>query len=254
MSRTGSVVDRTATLSATLAPSDRRSQYPTQNTPSEATMRPIPTGPLPTFHSLTNFRFPLGTPAQIVEEYEEVCRLLFVTLGRRGGRTGEEGDEEDGFDLAKGIGTGLERMARLLEKAGVIGPLISLLSLISYLVLLFPFFSLYFLNHPRLNHNRGSVLSVTQETVSSSLLSFLGSVIKRFGRPAPVVRIGNNSNRGKAKERSRKIRGIVTKPVLTTETSERVELDPEKRAALLLTAMDVIEGLAWRIDEAAEDQ
>ena len=108
-----------------------------------------------------------------MKEYEEVCRLLFVTLGRRGGRTSEEGDEEDGFDLVKGIGTGLERMARLLEKAGVIGPLISLLSLISYLVLLFPFFSLYFLNQPRLNHNCGSVLSVTQETVSSSLLSFL---------------------------------------------------------------------------------
>lgn len=208
-------------------------------------------GPLPTFHSLTNFRFPPGTPHEIEVQYEEVCREFFMTLGKRAGRSGPAEDDKDEFELARGIGMALEKMARILVSAGVMGPLISLFSLLSYLILLFPPFALCFLNHPRSLRYRADNQGLGSP---SKLLPLLGSIITRFGRPSPVVKALDSSNRGKARERSRRMRGIVEKPVAVFGADERVDIDLGKRTALLLKVLDILEGLAWRIDESREEQ
>lgn len=88
------------------------------------------------------------------------------------------------------------------------------------------------------------------------MLSLLGRVIKRFGRPAPVVRIADKNVKGKARERSRRVRGVMTKPqVAAVKTvDDRVELEVPKRNALLFAALEVLEGLVWRASAANEEK
>lgn len=137
-------------------------------------------------------------------------------------------------------------MAYLLDTAGIVGPLAALLSLISSLVLLFPQFAGYYLNDPLLSRYH-----------TSKLLGLLAKVIKRFGRPAPVVRVVEKSGKGKARDRSRRLRGVVLRPASKptgVEEEERIELEPAKRSALMFAVVEVLEGLAWGLPERAEDQ
>ncbi|KAI5474747.1 hypothetical protein MNV49_002525 [Pseudohyphozyma bogoriensis] len=219
---------------------------PTAATTAAADPLPTPTAsasPTPTFHSLTNLRLPPGTPPAVIAEYEEVCKELFMTLGRK---RGEDMGEDEGVVLARGVGLGLENLARILESIGVIGPLIALLSLIAHLVLLFPpFTSLYLMDYegPRQVH--------------SKLIPLLGSIATRFGRPAPTSRSSEKSaTKGIARERSRKVRGVTFRadPVKEAEKDARVEVGEEKRVALLFGVVAVLEGLAWRMPDRCESR
>jgi hypothetical protein len=217
------------------------------NNPVEDSPSLPETTAIPTFHFLTNLRFPSGTPPATIAEYEEVTRDLFVTLGRRTLRYNSLGeDASDLASLVRGVGGGLEAMAYLLDNAGIVGPLSALLSLISSLVLLFPQFAGYYLNDHLLSRYH-----------TSKLLGLLAKVIKRFGRPAPVVRVVEKSGKGKARDRSRRLRGVVLRPASKptgVEEEERVELEPAKRSALMFAVVEVLEGLAWGLPERAEDQ
>jgi hypothetical protein len=238
---TGTVLGHTHSSTANFGPRPSLDATPTPTL--------TPTSPVPTFHSLANLRFPPGTPPSITSDYEEICRELFAVLGKRP-ELGED-IEMSAFHLAQGIGVALEGLAQTLDSGGLVGPLISLFSLISHLVLLFSPFTLYFLNDPH-----PSPLLRSPALASSKLLSLLARIIKRFGRPTPVVRAVDNSGKGKARERSRRVRGVVTKPqvVQSKEQDERVELEPGKRSALLLAVMEILEGLAWRATETSEEQ
>lgn len=233
---------------------------PSDAPPSSSSTNDPPT-PVPTFHYLTNLRFPPGTPPNLVQDYEEACRDLFTTLGKRAGGTrfhgpghGQGGggesdfsDESSGATLAVGLGEGLAELARLLESAAIVGPLIAVLSLLSTLVFLFPVFALYFLNDAQMTRRRAP----------SKLLPLLAKIVKRFGRPSPAVRIAEKGSRlGKAKERSRRVRGVVlrTSVVPAKDEDERVDLDPAKREGLLFVVVEVLEGLAWRMPERVEEK
>ena len=63
------------------------------------------------------------------------------------------------------------------------------------------------------------------------------------------------SNRGKARERSRKIRGIVKRlpTEVVKELDGRVELEAGKRDSLMGATLSLLEGIAWRVDEAGEE-
>lgn len=220
--------------------------HPTNGTTARlAAQAPTPSPthaiPAPTFYILSNLRFPPGTDSAVVAEYEEICCQLFLALGKQ---TREDDADDEGYEFAHMIGIRLEGMARVLEAAGMIGPLVGLLSLISYLVLLFPAFSLVFLNRSHSpNHHH------------SELLSLLAQIIQRFGRPLPIVRLVDYSNRGKARERSRRIRGIVKRlpAEVVKELDGRVELEAGKRDSLMSAVLSVLEGVAWRVDEAGEE-
>lgn len=207
-----------------------------------------------------SLRLPPGTPLATVTEYEDVCRDLSSTLGQRpslvnpanGNLFGVVADTTS--HLARGVGTSLESLARILDTAGVVGPLISLLSLLSSLILLFPPFALHFLNVPL---SPAQILP-PQGKHKSKLLALLARVVKRFGRPAPVVRAGEKSGRGgKARERTRRVRGVAAKPAGSVDKAgddERVELESAKRIALLSAVVEVLEGLSWRMTERAKDR
>lgn len=208
---------------------------------------PVHTVPAPTFYILSNLRFPHGTDPVVVAEYEEICSQLFLALGKQ---TRDDEGEDQGYEFAEMIGIRLEGMARVLEGAGLIGPLISLLSLISYLVFLFPAFSLVFLNRSYSLHHQH------RSQTTSELLPLLGQIVTRYGRPSPIVRVVDNSNRGKARERSRRIRGIVKRmpAEVVKELDGRIELDSVKREVLMSATLDILEGIAWRVDEAGEER
>lgn len=211
---------------------------------------PPPTTPIPTFHFLTSLRLPPGTPIATIAGYDDICRDLSGALGQRPSpylnpddstRLGVAG-EGDVTKLARSVGTSLEALAQVLEAAGVVGPLVALFSLISSLVLLFPPFAFHFLN-------------ATQGKQQSKLLPLLARVLKRFGRPAPVARVGekNGGRGGKQRERTRRVRGVASKPsgMVDKAVNDGVELEPAKRNALLVAVVEVLEGLAWRMPEDA---
>ncbi|KAK4701742.1 hypothetical protein P7C70_g4487, partial [Phenoliferia sp. Uapishka_3] len=223
-------------------------------------VNPPPQTPIPTLHSLISLRLPLGTPLATVTEYEDVCRDLSSTLGQRpsafhSNNTNLFGVHSDSIShLTRGVGSSLESLARILEEAGVIGPLISLLSLLSSLILLFPSFALHFLNVPI----SAAQILPPQGKRQLKLLALLARVVRRFGRPTTVVRTGEKAGRGgRPPQRTRRIRGGVgTRPVsaIDKESEERVELEPGKRIPLLSAVVEVLEGLAWRMNERAKER
>lgn len=165
------------------------------------------------------------------------------------------------------LGSGLETMLRLLEGAGTIGPIIPLLSLISTLILLFPEFSLYFLNDPTTSNTTttsttNSNTSSINSTSESKFLPLLARIIRRFGKPTVPNRLVENPNiqssslsgRGKARERSRKQRGVLEKKSEGgKKDDERIEVEPIKRDGLIKGTLEVLEGLAWRIPDGTEE-
>lgn len=231
------------------------------NLVSTPTSAPIDTSPIPTFHYLTNFRFPSNTPHSIVADYEDVCRDIFTLIGKRKNTVsydksfeGRELEErEEMYEFIRGLGIGLEGMIHLLEQAGTIGPLIPLLSLISTLVLLFPSFALYFLNDSR---------TISFSTSESKLLPLLARIIRRFGKPSIPVRLGEDvasssnsmNDRGKFKERSRKLRlaAIRANAAVPKVDHERVDVEPVKRDSLVKITIEVLETLAWRLPPGEE--
>lgn len=249
------------------------STFNAQGIPIVTPTPPVDNSPIPTFHYLTNFRFPLGTPSSIIADYEDACRDFFTFLGRRRSTRStlehsfETREEEEYYELMvflRELGSGLETMLRLLEGAGTIGPIIPLLSLISTLILLFPEFSLYFLNDPTTistNTNTSSINSTSE----SKFLPLLARIIRRFGKPTLLNRLvedpSNQSTtssliggRGKARERSRKQRGVLEKKSEGgKKDDERVEVEPIKRNGLIKGTLEVLEGLAWRIPDGTEE-
>ncbi|ORY77576.1 hypothetical protein BCR35DRAFT_325508 [Leucosporidium creatinivorum] len=233
-----------------------------------------PSGPIPTFHALTNLRFPPHTPANITANYEELCRELFGILGRSStslGVGGGAGEEEAALQqhFLNPLAHTLESLATQLERAGIIGPLIQLLALIAQLILLFPGFTAYFLNAshtPTLN-------------TPSKFLPLLSRLLRRFGRP-PSPSSSRSSElastpggaslpsflgKGKAKERSRRVRGVVMRPQQIMGGvkgkgaeggygEERVELEGLKRERLVGRVLECLEGLAWRGGVGVEEQ
>lgn len=188
--------------------------------------------PIPTFYSLTNLRFSPATPIKLVQEYSEICRELFITLGKRA-----EMEEMNGTEFCSEIGFHLEGMVEVLLDAGLIGPLISLLSLLSSLVLLFPGFQEAFVHSDSISLN---------SVASSKLLSLLGRIITIFGRPTPLAK----TTRPKERKKSRTSRP--TNQEVKVVDEERVELEAGKRDAIVSAAVDILTGLAWRVDEAGE--
>ncbi|KAL8279916.1 hypothetical protein RQP46_007766 [Phenoliferia psychrophenolica] len=217
----------------------------------------VPQAAVPTFHSLMSLRLPVGTPLATVTEYEDVCRDLSATLGQRPSLVNASAnlfsiEIDTTSHLARGVGSSLEALARILDEAGVIGPLISLLSLLSSLILHFPPFALHFLNVPL---SPAQILP-PQGKRKSNLLALLARVVKRFGRPAPVARVGEKAARGgRTRERPRRVRAVGNKPLGAVEkaSEERIELEPAKRIALLSAVVEVLEGLAWRMTERAKE-
>lgn len=240
---------------------------------------PAPTTPVPTFHALTNLRFPPTTPATITTAYEELCREVFGILGRRSDSTPSTqhlpraSDEEAATrGFVNPLAHCLEGMVIQLDRAGLVGPLIQLLALISHLVLLFPAFSIYFLNaSPSL------VVDLPTPTAGSKFIPLLARLLKRFGRPPSPSKIASDlaastpggaslqltGGKGKAKERSRRVRGVVMRPqqmlngakgALKDGEEEKIELDSVKRERLLGKVLECLEGLAWRGGENMEEQ
>lgn len=188
--------------------------------------------PIPTFHFLTNLRLPAITSPALAQEYEDTCRDLFSLIGKRQG-------DHDGYTLAARIGEGLESLLRVLESASIVGPLIALLSLASSLILRFPAFSAYFLNE--------------RQGAASEWMNVLARVVRRFGRPVAVLR-SVGEKKGRARERSRRVRGVVQRVrEVEVKDDERVDLELGKRSALLLACVEVLEGLAWRMSERVEE-
>lgn len=191
------------------------------------------TEPIPTFHFLTNLRLPPTTSPSLAQEYEDTCRDLFSLIGKRQG-------DHDGYTLSSGIGEGLESLLRVLESASIVGPLVALFSLASSLILRFPAFGAYFLDD--------------RPNGASEWMGLLARVVRRFGRPVVVMRSAGEK-KGKARERSRRVRGVVQRVrEVEVKDDERVELEVGKRSALLLACVEVLEGLAWRMGERVEEE
>lgn len=232
---------------------------------------------MPTFHALTNLRFPSSTLPAISAAYEELCREVFGVLGRKGESDLHQHDEAATQAFVNALAHCLEGMAIQLDRAALVGPLIQLLALVSNLVLLFPSFSLYFLNDSAAT----SLLSSTapQAPHTSKFIPLLARLLKRFGRPPSPAKVAadlastpggaslslNGGGKGKAKERSRRVRGVIMRPQQVMNGAgaggkakdgeeDRIELDAVKRERLVGRILDCLEGLAWRGGESMEEQ
>lgn len=221
--------------------------------------------PVPTFHALTNLRFPPGTESAVVAEHESLCRELFTLLGRRapnpnGAAAADTSSALDTYLFVGALAHCLELLARLFEKTGIIGPLISILSLISTLVMLFAPFAEYYLG--------GAMMAQAADHSGSApppskLMALLARIVKRYGRPIPPAEADSSTGKGRAKERSRRTRGVVMrsakhlangKNAAAAELDDAVPLEQGKRVALLARVVELLEGLAWRADQVTEEQ
>jgi len=197
---------------------------------------PTPNGPAPTIRGLTSVRFAPATSTAILKEYEEVCCELFVALGRRDGL-------DDGVGpLVQGLCQSLISLISLFEREAIIGPLIGTLHLLSSLVLVFPQFT-------------ACLLPNDSRSGPGALLAVLAKIVRRFGRPTPPPRQPESAAKAKARERSRKAKGLAARAseAAAVAQEERVVLEPAKRVALLFGAVEVLEGLAWRMTDGQED-
>ncbi|GAA5887974.1 hypothetical protein JCM5296_001518 [Sporobolomyces johnsonii] len=248
--------------------------------PSPATLAP-PTGPIPTFHALTNLRFPSSTPPALVTEYESLTRELFSLLGRRidphphsqhhtsqllphASSTGNS--DSDALLLASGLCASFESLLRVLDQAALVGPLTALLSLLGHLTFLFPAFSKALLNDPSVAL-AAAAAGRAGPTTPSGMIPFVARIVARYARPPPPSRApvagfpaaGGVDPRRSLSFRSRKAK--VSRPPSAAAAAaaggsgkadesevERITLlDGRKRGALVEAALGVLEGCAWRL-------
>ncbi|SCV73353.1 BQ2448_7279 [Microbotryum intermedium] len=216
-----------------------------------------PISPVPTLHGITNIRFPSTLDPGLSLAYDDRCRELFGLLGRRSDPL--VGGSNDAAQLADGIVAVFDGLIDLLDQAGLVGPLINLLSLVGHLVLLFQHFANSYL---RETNTPGSRSRHAGEEAASDLLSKVGSLLRRYGRPLPPSRTASdlNPSRSRAKERSKRVRGFAMRAngtssaMVAVKDDDRVELDPTRRNALLFAISDFVDALAWRASEAGEER
>ncbi|KDE08433.1 hypothetical protein MVLG_01468 [Microbotryum lychnidis-dioicae p1A1 Lamole] len=217
-----------------------------------------PTNPVPTLHEITNIRFPSYLDPSLSLVYDDRCRELFGLLGRRADPLVDP-SEDATQQLADGIVAVFDGLLDLLDRAGLVGPLINLLSLIGHLVLLFQHFANSYLREA---HTLEARSRHAGNDAASDLLSKVGSFLRRYGRPLPPSRGTTDSHpsRSRAKERSKRVRGIAMRAngnsnaLATLQDDDRIELDPTRRNALLFAIADFVEALAWRASEAGEER
>ncbi|KAM0751513.1 hypothetical protein T439DRAFT_379632 [Meredithblackwellia eburnea MCA 4105] len=228
-------------------------------------LTPTPTGPQPTFYSLTNLRFPATVPPDLIHEYEETCRQIFVILGTTSSSPSTTPSATLGappslVNLTIELGRSLETLFRLLELGGLLGPLCSLVSLCASLVLLVPSFARFFTNVPV---DTGMMLPPTGKS-KSKMLVMLNNVLRKYGKPTTG---GGVTTVAKVREKARKVRLSNRSAVINTSAAggglaaggmgdkdvERVELEPVKRNALVAGCLELLEVLAWKLEEIGED-
>ncbi|GAA5965863.1 hypothetical protein JCM21900_004930 [Sporobolomyces salmonicolor] len=270
------VASRTFTAPSTHRPAGCSSRSLLSVQPSLATPT-APTGPIPTFHALTNLRFPPSTPPALVTEYECLTRELFSLLGRRldshppshrhpsqlllhYSSTGNS--NWDALLLAAALCASFEALLRVLDRAALVGPLTALLSLLGHLTFLFPVFSKALLNDPSVA--LAAAATGCAGPTPSRVIPLVARVVARYARPPPPVRtpVAGFPAPGVDPRRAlsfRSRRAKVSRPPPAAAAAgesrktdeieaERIALlDGRKRGALVEAALEVLEGCAWRL-------
>ncbi|GJN93641.1 hypothetical protein Rhopal_006698-T1 [Rhodotorula paludigena] len=258
-----------------------------------------PSGPVPTFHALMNLRFPPSTPPALVAEHESIARELFTLLGRRFDPhslsqpatsalaslppslallTSSSPEELETALLAYGLARSFAALLAVLDAATLVGPMTALMRLIAHLTFIFPPFAhaccvVSTKPTPNATSSKPSTAGSAQSEVP--LLSLLGRIIARYGRPEPPSKdpagpsSSSSSLHGRTTPttasgpgsrtllRSRKAR--VARPSgggrkrrvgekdggAAEEEEARVPLESGKRAKLLEALLAVLEGVGW---------
>ncbi|GAA6002978.1 uncharacterized protein JCM10292_000278 [Rhodotorula paludigena] len=266
-----------------------------------APTRAAPSGPVPTFHALMNLRFPSSTPPALVAEHESIARELFTLLGRRldphslsqpatsalaslppslALLTSSSPEELETALLAYGVARSFAALLAVLDAATLVGPMTALMRLIAHLTFLFPPFAhaCCVVSTKPASNAASSKTSTASGNAQSEipLLSLLGRIIARYGRPEPPSKdpagpsSTSSSLHGRTTPttasgpgsrtllRSRKAR--VARPSgggrkrragekdggAAEEEEVRVPLESGKRAKLLEALLAVLEGVGWR--------
>ncbi|GAA5946190.1 hypothetical protein JCM3765_000148 [Sporobolomyces pararoseus] len=237
----------------------------------------VSTGPLPTFHSLMNLRFPPHSSPEHVTSYETATRNLFTLLGRRMDprlpllsqtslpypSIADLDPTTSAYHLCSNLSHSFQVLLIILDEAGLIGPITALLSLINHLVYLFPSFAKSILENSISDDDE---VSTSQ---SRGLLSIVAKMITRYGKiPSPSSVSSSQSlsamdkrpfqNR-RSKQAARNASSRAKKKNAGEEDRVIIE-DSEKRESLLKELAAIFEGLAWRYSSEglnnrnAEDQ
>ena len=229
-----------------------------------------PAMPVPTLHALTNMRFGASITGEQIAQHEQICRDLFNSLGRVDQSSGVTGEEQEGvIEVATEIGRALQRFAKFFDAAGLVGPLTAIYSLIGALVHRFLAFTLVFLNHPtamalqQLIKQRGADenamdTSGSQDNVEggarSRLLRTLGRSVAHYGNAritGTTAQADPSSTLGASAFSGRR---LSKRPRKGQMPATAIELDAGLRDGLLSEIVNVLDGLAFNMDDKCEQE
>lgn len=273
----------TFTARSTHQPTSTRSSssMSRQNSHNSSTSHSLPvtaesstsTGPLPTFHSLMNLRFPPHSSSEHVTSYETATRNLFTLLGRRMDprlpllsqtslpypSIADLDPTTSAHHLCSNLSHSFQVLLTILDEAGLIGPITALLSLINHLLYLFPTFARSILENSISDDDE---VSTSQ---SRGMLSIVARMITRYGKiPSPSSLSSTPMEKRpfqnrRSRQAARNASSRAKKKNAGEEDRVFIE-DSEKRESLLKELSAVVEGLAWRYSSEgtsnrnAEDQ
>ncbi|GAA6005220.1 hypothetical protein JCM11491_002625 [Sporobolomyces phaffii] len=269
-------ISRSSLHSASARSSSSMSRQTSHNSATSTLPSPAPetsasAGPVPTFHALTNLRFPPTASPDHVAAYETATRSLFTLLGRRldprlplSSQPSLPYPSAADFDpttsalhLCSNLSHSFQALLAILDDAGLLGPIAALLSLINHLIFLFPLFVRSILE----NTNTGDADDTVGPSTKGGLLAIVARLISRYGKPPHPSSLPSSlgieaSDKRAPQFQSRRSRqaartagGRTRKRAMAggEEEHDRVPLeDPEKRESLLQELVAVLEGVAWR--------